>query len=758
MEAKREGLSIRVKIILTIFIVTSFLISFIYFFSINSILKSYFVLENNHILLEIRQTENIFKNSISELNIKLADWASWDDTYSFISDKNEAYIESNLGDGSTISIQVNSMIFVNNEGNIVFDKILNLDTGQRISSEELISFIKSNISLFKFSDLKESFSGIIHLKDGDIVVVARPILKSNGEGPIAGTLIFGKFIDEKFISNIRNLAQLFVDVSQYDAPISEDFILAKENLSKDKKYFINLSSNDFFAGYFLLYDINDAPVSILRIKNTRDMYKQGINTFRFYMLFIIITLIIFSVIVFIFIEFVMTRRIYRLNGSIFDISRTKDPSKRVLVDSYDEIGNLSLSINNMLNGLYVAQEKEKNITEKEKNTAEKLKEQIFELDNSKKAIINLLEDIEIEKKQVEQVVRSRTKELGEEKSRMISSINSLSFGFIITSMDGRIILSNPVLLTILDIVKAPSDIEELSKLFKTFDFLSSYKGCVDTHETVEIKEVVFYNKFLRLFFAPVVNVNKIIDYVVIVEDITEAKISEISKDEFFAVASHELRTPLTAIRGNADMILDMYLDKIPNEDVKEMLVDINKASVRLINIVNDFLEVSKLEQGKIDIKMEEFELPEIIDRVVKDLQGIASKKNISLVYNIPAISLPKVLADKNHTEQVLINMINNAIKFTNAGSVIVNTEVKGDLMNISIIDTGIGIDPKNQSLLFRKFQQANDKILIRTDSNSTGLGLYISKLLLQNMGGDIRLEKSVPGSGSTFVFTLRIVM
>src|SRR6185369_10400184 len=115
------------------------------------------------------------------------------------------------------------------------------------------------------------------------------------------------------------------------------------------------------------------------------------------------------------------------------------------------------------------------------------------------------------------------------------------------------------------------------------DVAGTCRRCMKLKEPVEFKEVGYGKKFLRVICSPVLSDTGAIGYIFLIEDITEAKVMERSRDEFFAVASHELRTPLTAIRGNADMILEMYADKITDKDMKEMLMDINSSSVRLID-------------------------------------------------------------------------------------------------------------------------------------------------------------------------------
>jgi signal transduction histidine kinase len=254
------------------------------------------------------------------------------------------------------------------------------------------------------------------------------------------------------------------------------------------------------------------------------------------------------------------------------------------------------------------------------------------------------------------------------------------------------------------------------------------------------------------------NTSDVIGYVFLVEDVTEAKVMERSRDEFFSIASHELRTPLTAIRGNSEMVLDMYADKVKDPDLKEMLVDIHSASIRLIDIVNDFLEVSRIEQGKVELRFENFNIQEVIHKVVKDMRNMVQQHNITLVYSTPHTHLPMVRADKNRIEQVLINLIGNAIKFTQHGGITISAEAIESFIKVTVIDTGIGISPENQSRLFRKFQQAGESMIARDVTQGTGLGLYISQLLMSNMGGTIGLEKSTLGQGSVFAFTIPIMI
>lgn len=236
-------------------------------------------------------------------------------------------------------------------------------------------------------------------------------------------------------------------------------------------------------------------------------------------------------------------------------------------------------------------------------------------------------------------------------------------------------------------------------------------------------------------------------------DITESKVLERTRDEFFAIASHELRTPLTAIRGNTELITQFFGKDLKNPEIKEMLSDIHSASIRLISLINDFLDVSRLEQGRVEMKLEKIDIAEIVEKTVKELKTVADGKGLSLVFDLQEKNL-LVLANVDRIKQVLINIVSNAMNYTSKGGVTVKVIKSGKVAKIMVIDTGLGIAPDNQKLLFKKFSQAGADIYARDVSKGTGLGLYICKLILEKMGGEIDLEKSELGKGSTFSFTI----
>ncbi len=377
--------------------------------------------------------------------------------------------------------------------------------------------------------------------------------------------------------------------------------------------------------------------------------------------------------------------------------------------------------------------------------------------------VKVFRDITEEKGQkalIEKTVTERTKELREEKAKLSASIASLSLGFMLVDQHGKILVMNPALTQALNLKKPVTQFSEIGSLLKdSVDLTSLLDESHKKLRPIEKKDVVFSDKYLKIFLAPILaetdGKKVFLGTVILLEDVTEAKVMERSKDEFFSIASHELRTPLTAIRGNTSMILEMYKEKVKDPDLLEMLNDINTSSVQLIGIVNDFLNISRLEQGKMEFKEELFDVASMVKDVIVELNSIKTQKNVKLKLVANTKEPPQARADQNKTKEIIINLVGNALKFTEKGSVIISITKEGAFLKISIQDTGRGIPLPLQNLLFRKFQQAGSSLYTRDTTKGTGLGLYISKMMVEGMGGSIELEKSEENVGSTFTFTLK---
>jgi len=352
-------------------------------------------------------------------------------------------------------------------------------------------------------------------------------------------------------------------------------------------------------------------------------------------------------------------------------------------------------------------------------------------------------------------VKERTAELQAERAKLVASLESLKFGFIIIDREKNIILSNTAAEEILGTPKGKLDFSTLENYFgESYKVGVNFDQAINDRKALITPEVDSHNKFLTVLLAPVISENHVIGSILVIEDVTEEALLKRKKEEFFAVASHELRTPLTSIRGNLSLIKDYYKDKIQSPEVLEMVSQAHLSSIQLLNIVNDFLDASKLEQGRGSKELEKVDILKITKTVINDLANFAKNKNLTLVLDA-AENLPLVLGDDNEIKEVVYNLVGNALNYTEKGEVRIEIKLEGERVKTVVRDTGIGIAAQNQKLLFKKFQQAGKSYLSRTTISGTGMGLYISKLLIENMHGEIGLLSSSE-TGSAFYFTIPI--
>jgi sensor domain CHASE-containing protein len=278
----------------------------------------------------------------------------WDDTYSFINDTNEEYIQSNLQYETFEQIDINFMLFYNNSNALIFSRAYDFQVkNEAILPASLYSYISNNKdSLLVHQSIESGQTGIIlyDTKEAPLLISINPIIHSNTEGPIKGSLIIGRFLDDAEIEFYGNITQLEVVLR----PLSSQHLIDFEHSSsyvQGKPIFIQPINSTYIAGFVLIDDVFGNPVFIMEVGSNRDIYNQGLNMIQNLIISLVITVVVLIVIVVILLDRFVTSRLTYLTKSVNDVKNYEDLSKHIQVKGNDEIAMLEKNINDMLTSL-----------------------------------------------------------------------------------------------------------------------------------------------------------------------------------------------------------------------------------------------------------------------------------------------------------------------------------------------------------------------------------------------------------------------
>ena len=219
-----------------------------------------------------------------------------------------------------------------------------------------------------------------------------------------------------------------------------------------------------------------------------------------------------------------------------------------------------------------------------------------------------------------------------------------------------------------------------------------------------------------------------------------------AKSEFISIASHQLRTPLSAIKGYTAMLLE----EIKDASSKEALDKIYLSNERLIKLVNDLLNLSRIEQGKMQFVFKEIQLADVLDSIVNEFQVVAKKRGLKLIYE--KVNLPLLKLDEDKIRQIFVNLIDNAIKYTLQGEIVLKTFLDEDSVTIATKDTGVGMKKEDLDSMYQKFKRGSSGLEV--NPTGTGIGLYIAQKITEAHQGSIWAESEGINKGSTFYVKL----
>lgn len=362
-----------------------------------------------------------------------------------------------------------------------------------------------------------------------------------------------------------------------------------------------------------------------------------------------------------------------------------------------------------------------------------------------------------EKTKNEELAWRKYEKISEDKKETEAVIHSIAEGLVVVDSNGKVIMLNPAAEKMLGVNKKDKLGRPLNEDLKDEQLISLARNKGDTQgrEIELMSPQDETRKVLRASTAVIENeAGKTVGMVSVLSDITKQKELDQMKSGFVANVSHELRTPLVAMEKSISLILGK--DAGPLTETQEQFLSIAERNLkRLSSLINDLLNLSKLEAGKMEIKRRSFSLQAVVKESVDSLNTWARARSVEILNKIPP-GLPEADIDPDRIIQVLNNLIGNGVKFTpENGAITIEALLQdnGKWLEVAVQDTGIGIAGENLPKVFSKFYQVGERVA--TDISGTGIGLSISKEIVELHGGKIRVE-SEKGQGARFIFTLPV--
>jgi adenylate cyclase len=382
-----------------------------------------------------------------------------------------------------------------------------------------------------------------------------------------------------------------------------------------------------------------------------------------------------------------------------------------------------------------------------------------------------------------EVKEKNLREIAEARQRLVDAIESISEGFALYDKDDRLVLSNSRYRELMhpaadDISRPGTSFAHVIRAAAESGLVREAEGRIDEwvaqrlaqhrdprgphvqrrgkdrwiqiseRKTADGSTVAVYTDISELKQHET-ELSKLIEELEVARD--NAMEADRVKSRFLANMSHELRTPLNAILGYTELILDHIYGDVP-EKIREVLERLEKNGRHLLNLINDVLDFSKIEAGQLNLSLNEYSMKEVVQTGLTAVEALAMEKNLDLKVTVPE-DLIKGMGDEQRIVQVLLNLLGNAIKFTDEGEVRVEVTVSNETFLVSVFDTGLGLSEADQKMIFEEFHQADGSSTRK--KGGTGLGLAIAKRIVEMHGGRLWVESTL-GRGSTFYFTLPV--
>ncbi|QQR78597.1 MAG: PAS domain S-box protein [Candidatus Moraniibacteriota bacterium] len=851
----------RPKVLLSVSAALFILFLFLYLFLSNLISKNYADFERGIVREDTVRVRDALESRRDDLYTKLGDWAQWDDTYEFIGDGNQDYIDSNLQNSAFEILKVNLIAISDNDGNILFSKNVIAEEAQPFP-ESLAELVKSHVY---FTDSQEDIAhqGVLALPEGTVMFASRPVTTSDGLAEPHGRILFGYFLDDEDRDALSVLTHLNIEIQRYDRAVADPTRSSIiDGLSREDFFVPRVESTAAsIAGYTTVPDAHTGePALLLGAKIPRDIYAQGQASNHLFLWTMAVAGVIITLVVLGLFELTVLRKLSRLERGVIRI-RDGGESRGLIdfPDSRDEFRSLAEEMNRSLTSLYqtesrleeqrnelkkfqLAAEKSYNHliitdengivmyanpaaslntgysnaemmggkpslwgkqmprevyedmwrtikTEKKSYSGELLNRRkdgtkylvsasitpILDDDGQVRYFVGIERDITEERAQRErdrenmQQLESVNGRLASEKARaegILRYLRSIAEGVFATDRRGMIVFVNDAAAAMIG--KTPSDLlgEQSIDFFKFY--IGSGKEATRILPSADALKLGHPRPFPREAFlalsesstlpisgsyAPIVEAEHISGTIIVFHDITKQHELEKMKENFLSIAAHQLRTPLGSMRWTMELLMNGDLGKVP-KSAHVALTQLYDNSSRMLTIVKDLLNVSKIEQGRTQEAFAKTDIVNLVGEVVKAMSGAAKKKGQRLSLEKPKANIPELVVTQKHLFEAIENLISNAVRYNRErGSVVVEVRQDKNFVTVSVTDTGIGIPKTDQAKIFSKFYRASNAVSHYTDGS--GLGLAVVKSYVEENGGSVSFE-SEENVGTTFIVHLPI--
>lgn len=430
-------MTVRTKAILIIGAILASLLLAFFATSSSVLLNSFAALEEQDTRQNVERALDALNAELATLDSKAGDWANWDDTYNFIVDRNPEYIATNPTDTTFIQLDINFILLINTSGELVFGKGFDLAKEEEVPvPSSLREEVAPGSPLLQHPGIQHRQGGLVLLPEGPLLLASRPILTSDGEGPIRGTLIFARFLDASLLQRISETTHLSLSINGLDDPeMPAQTQAALPSLLGGGHIFVQPRDANLVAGYTILQDVYGEPALVMQVDLPRTIYRQGLLTVQYLLGFLLLIGLVFGIATMAIIERFLLSRIFRLNADVQRIGAEGNPSARLGAFGVDEVGSLALAVNSMLTALERAQEE---VRRSRDELEMRVQERTAELARANEAL-----RLEITQREIaEEALRSSEK-------RFRALIENSSDAVTLVSPEGNILYTSPPAIRIL---------------------------------------------------------------------------------------------------------------------------------------------------------------------------------------------------------------------------------------------------------------------------------------------------------------------